>query len=142
MINWWRGKVAHVGIREEDKGEYDVTKEVDYLTGCCMLVKREVIETVGMLDEKYHMYGEDVDWCVRASRAGYELLYIPSSLVWHKLSVSTGGHLSWFKNWNKLKSRLRLMVCYARWYQWPTILIGVLVEAIQGYLHNRANEQT
>jgi GT2 family glycosyltransferase len=141
-INWWTGGVAHAGIREEDKGKYDVTTEVDYITGCCMLVKREVIDAVGMLDARYHMYVEDVDWCVRAMRAGYKLVYVPSSKVWHKLSASTKGHLSWFKNWNKLKSRLRLMSLYAHWYQWPTIFIGVFVEAIQGYLHGRANEQT
>ncbi len=44
-----------------------------------------------MLDESYHIYGEDGDWCVRASRAGYKLVYVPSTAIWDKLSVSTGG---------------------------------------------------
>jgi GT2 family glycosyltransferase len=120
-IEWWKGWVSHNGIREHDIGQYDAMKEVDYLTGCCMLVKREVIERVGLLDESYYIYGEDADWCIRAARAGYSLLYVPSAIVWHKLSASTGGHFSWFKNWNKLKSQLRLMARYAKPYHWLTI---------------------
>jgi GT2 family glycosyltransferase len=141
-IEWWKGWISHIGIREADECQYDIVKSVDYITGCCMLVKREVIRAVGTLDEKFHLYGEDVDWCIRARQAGFKVVYVPSSHIWHKVSTSSGGQLSWFKNWNKLKSRLRLMSLYAHWYQWPTILIGVLVEAIQGYLHGRANEQT
>jgi GT2 family glycosyltransferase len=128
LIKWWRGRVTHIGIREVDNGEYDVTTEVDYITGCCMLIKREVIETIGMLDERYYIYGEDVDLCVRALRSGYKSVYVPSSRVWHKLSVSTKGHLSWFKNWNKLKSQLRLMARYARWYHWLTIPLAMPVD--------------
>lgn len=132
-IEWWKGWISHVGIREYDRGQYDTIREVDYLTACCVLVKREVIERVGMLDERYFIYGEDADWCVRARRAGYKLLYIPSSVLWHKISVSAGGHLSWFKNWNKLKSQLRLMVRYAKPYHWltiPVFLVGNIVLAI------------
>jgi GT2 family glycosyltransferase len=128
LIKWWRGRVAHIGIREVDNGGYDATTEVDYITGCCMLIKREVIETIGMLDERYYIYGEDVDLCIRASQSGYESLYVPSSRVWHKLSASTKGHLSWFKNWNKLKSQLRLMARYARWYHWITIPVTMPVD--------------
>jgi GT2 family glycosyltransferase len=130
LIKWWRGRVTHIGIREEDNGRYDATTEVDYVTGCCMLIKRKVIETIGMLDERYYIYGEDVDLCVRASRSGYKSLCVPSSRVWHKLSASTKGHLSWFKNWNKLKSQLRLMARYAPWYHWLTIPVAMPVDTM------------
>ncbi len=116
-IEWWKGWISHKGVREIDNGQFDQTTETDFVSGCCILVKREVVEKVGMLDPAYYIYGEDVDWCVRASRAGYKLMYEPKAKIWHKLSVSTGGHLSWFKNWNKLKSQLRIMVRYAKWYQ-------------------------
>ncbi len=140
-IEWWKGWVSHIGIRELDGGQYDAITEVDYLTGCCMLVKREVIEKVGILDESFYIYGEDADWCIRASRAGYKLMYVPSSMVWHKLSASIGGHLSWFKNWNKLKSQLRLMVRYAKPYHWLTIPIAmisnILISSFKVNLHSR-----
>lgn len=131
-IDLWKGWISHVGIREEDRGQYDSMREVDYLTACCLLVKREVIEHLGMLDERFYMYGEDADWCLRTERAGYTLLYVPSSVIWHKVSVSAGGHLSWFKNWNKLKSQLRLMVRYAKPYHWftiPLVLTGNILIA-------------
>ncbi len=83
--------------------------------------KREVIERVGKLDERFFIYGEDADLCLRASRVGYELMYVPSSKIWHKVSASSGGNLSWFKNWNKLKSQVRLMMRYAKWYHWITM---------------------
>ena len=123
-IEWWKGWISHIGVRQIDNGQYDIQSETDYITGCCLLVKSEVINRVGMLDENYFIYGEDADWCIRTARAGYTLLYVPTAVVWHKLSVSSGGHLSWFKNWNKLKSQLRLLARYARWYHWLTIPFG------------------
>jgi len=129
-IEWWKGWISHVGVREKDTGQYNSQSLTDYITGCCILVRREVIEKIGVLDESYFIYGEDADWCLRAARVRYSLLYVPSAVIWHKLSVSTGGHLSWFKNWNKLKSQLRLMARYARWYHWLTIPIGMIANIL------------
>jgi GT2 family glycosyltransferase len=134
-VDYWKGWISHIGIREMDHGQYDAAREVDYITGCCMLVRREVIEKIGKLDESYFIYGEDSDWCLRASRAGYRLAYVPSSVIWHKVSASSGGNLSWFKNWNKLKSQLRLMARYAKWYNWVTIpfgLVGNILKSVVG----------
>jgi GT2 family glycosyltransferase len=129
-IEWWKGWVSHIGIRETDTHQYDALRQVDYVTGCCMLVKREVVDAVGTLDEKFYLYVEDVDWCVRARQAGFKVVYVPSSHIWHKISSSSGEHLSWFKNWNKLKSQLRLMARYARWYHWSTIPAAMTLNVI------------
>lgn len=131
-IEWARGWISHLGVRELDEGQFDVAGETGYVTGCCMLVKRKVIERIGMLDEAYYIYGEDADFCVRASRAGFRMLYVPSAVVWHKLSVAAGGHLSWFKNWNKLKSQLRLMGRYARPVHWLTIPFWTVANILAG----------
>jgi GT2 family glycosyltransferase len=136
-IEWWKGWISHKGVREVDRGQYDTPGETDYITGCCLLVKRSVIERVGMLDESYFIYGEDADWCVRAARAGFRLLYVPDAVLWHKLSVSTGGHLSWFKNWNKLKSQLRLFWRYAKPYHWLTIPFCMVISVLKGYLNSQ-----
>ena len=140
-VEYWKGWVSHTGIRELDHGQYDADRRVDYITGCCMLVKREVIERVGKLDEKFFIYGEDADWCLRASRAGYELVYVPSSKIWHKVSTSSGGNLSWFKNWNKLKSQLRLMARYAKWYHWLTIPFGLAINIIKSFTSLRRGKR-
>jgi len=136
-IEFWKGWISHIGVREPDSGQYDTPVETQYISGCCVLVKKEVVERVGMLDEAYYIYGEDADWCVRATRAGYVLRYIPTAKIWHKLSVSAGGHLSWFKNWNKLKSQFRVMGRYARWYQWTTIPFWTGVNIASGIIRVR-----
>lgn len=56
---------------------------VDCLVGAFMLVRREVIDHVGMLDEDFFMYGEDVDWCYRIKKAGWEIYYYPKTSIIH-----------------------------------------------------------
>jgi len=136
-IEFWKGWISHIGVREVDAGQYDTPAETQYISGCCVLVKKEVVERIGMLDEAYYIYGEDADWCVRATRAGYVLRYVPAARIWHKLSVSSGGHFSWFKNWNKLKSQMRVMARYARWYHWFTIPEWTVLNAVGGFFRAR-----
>jgi N-acetylglucosaminyl-diphospho-decaprenol L-rhamnosyltransferase len=62
----------------------DLAIEVDSVCGACMLVRREVIERVGLLDERFFMYGEDLDWCMRARQAGWTVRYEPQIVVHHQ----------------------------------------------------------
>lgn len=57
---------------------------VDYLSGNAMMIKRSVIEEVGGMDEEYFAYYEETDWCARIIRAGYEMIYVPDAIIWHK----------------------------------------------------------
>jgi hypothetical protein len=61
---------------------------VDYITGCAMLVRREVFETSGLLDPRYVMYFEDADFCRRARRDGFQVWCVPQARMWHKVSAS------------------------------------------------------
>jgi len=63
---------------------------VDWVSGASMLVRREVFETVGLLDEGYFLYYEEVDLCLRAARAGWTCWYEPRSRVVHLVGRSTG----------------------------------------------------
>ncbi len=117
-ISMWTGTMKHTGIRESDAGQYNTATDIEYATGCCILTKREVVEKIGLLDESYSMYTEDADWSMRARRAGYTIVYEPEARVWHKLSVSAGGHLSLFKLRHKFRSNLRFFARYAAWYNW------------------------
>jgi N-acetylglucosaminyl-diphospho-decaprenol L-rhamnosyltransferase len=62
----------------------DVPLEVDSVCGACMLVRSAVIERIGLLDERFFMYGEDLDWCLRAQAAGWSVRYEPSIVVQHQ----------------------------------------------------------
>ena len=84
-----RGVSVHYGFREPDKGQYDIAREVNFVTGCAFFIKREVIEKIGLLDETFFCYSEDADWSLRAVKAGYKGLYVPSSRIWHKIGMAT-----------------------------------------------------
>ena len=79
-----------IGYGEEDKGQYDTPHPTPYAHGAAMLVKREVIEKVGMMPECYFLYYEELDWSVMIRRAGYDIWYDPAFTVLHKESQTTG----------------------------------------------------
>lgn len=88
-LSLYRGISVHFGFRQVDSGQYDTAREVNFLTGCAFLIKRQVIEKIGLLDEIFFCYSEDADWSLRAIRAGYKGLYVPSSMIRHKIGVAT-----------------------------------------------------
>ncbi len=57
---------------------------VDWISGCAIMVRRAVIEQVGMLDERFFYYWEETEWCVRARRAGWAIMNVPEARLWHK----------------------------------------------------------
>jgi len=57
--------------------------EVDSLCGAAMIVRREVIDKVGLMDENYFMYGDDIDWCYRIKKAGWKVYYVPEAEIIH-----------------------------------------------------------
>lgn len=77
-IDWLRMKTIH----ETEKRAFDYENS-DYLTGCSLLVKKEVFKKIGLLDEDYFLYWEDVDFSVRAKRAGYGLVISSKSRIFH-----------------------------------------------------------
>lgn len=86
VINWQGMFTANVGMDEEDVGQFEEVKPVDFLAGCALLIKRAAWEDVGPFDSRFFMYWEETDWCARARRAGYDLLFAPQAKMWHKVS--------------------------------------------------------
>ena len=74
-----------------DQGKWESLQERDYLTGCAMMIPREVFSTVGLLDEGYFAYYEDMDFSFRVKKAGYKLLLVPRAHLWHKVALTSGG---------------------------------------------------
>jgi len=81
----------HRGVDELDHGQFDQRIETDFVTGCCLVAKKEIWEKVGLLAEKAFLYFEDVDWSLRVLKAGFDLIYDPNGIVWHKNAGSTAG---------------------------------------------------
>ncbi|NOZ62196.1 MAG: glycosyltransferase family 2 protein, partial [Calditrichaeota bacterium] len=89
-----------------DRGQADQRREVDFVSGCAMLIRREVVEKIGALDPIYFMYYEDVDYCQRAQGAGFKVIYVPQSVVWHKVSATSNRS---FRDYYRMRNHIIFM---------------------------------
>lgn len=105
-LDWNNIYATHRGLDEVDSGQYDDVVETDFATGCCMLLKRKVIERVGLLDEKYFLYYEDIDYSQRVKKVKMKVVYYPQAFLWHKNASSSGKPGSelhiYYQNRNRL----------------------------------------
>ncbi len=104
-----RAKISHRGIRQNDSAEFSKPLQTDYITGCCLFTSMEVINQLNGFDERFNMYGEDVDLCLRAKQKGIICYYWPDAKLWHHISASIGGNYSISKMLKKMKAYIRLI---------------------------------
>ena len=107
----WKYDGAHTGYGKLDDNKYNTEQSVEFITGCAMLIKREVIEKVGLLESSFFAYQEDVDFCVRVRKAGYKCIYIPYPEVWHKGGKTSKkqGRMSPFHRYLGTRNKIVLM---------------------------------
>ncbi|OGE03754.1 hypothetical protein A3B51_00775 [Candidatus Curtissbacteria bacterium RIFCSPLOWO2_01_FULL_41_18] len=113
-IDWSNVIGRHAGVDEVDKNQYDTRSPVDFATGACMLIKRQVFEKIGLFDEKYFLYLEDMDFCVRAQKAHFKIIFEPKAILWHKNAGSVGGSGSDLQDYFITRNRLLFAVKFAR----------------------------
>ncbi len=113
LIDWNNLYASHRGVDEVDHGQYDKKEETPFITGCSFVVRREVIEQVGMLDDRYYLYLEDLDWNIRMQKAGFKTLYVPASIVWHVNAGSSGRPGNPVHEYYFTRNRLLLGMRYA-----------------------------
>lgn len=90
FVNRFTGVSRHFGLDQTDNPGNSRERNLDYLTGCLMLVTREAIRKTGLMDEKYFLYYEESDWQFRMRKQGFRILYVPDSRIYHKVSASSG----------------------------------------------------
>jgi GT2 family glycosyltransferase len=83
-VNLWTGNAPLIGWRENDVAKFENVEEVDYVTGCALLIKKETIKKIGFLSEIYFAYYEETEWCLKARKAGLRVIYVPKARIWHK----------------------------------------------------------
>ena len=107
MFDWNNVNGYHLGVDEIDHGQYDQPNEnLDYLTGCCVLVDNKIFSKIDIMNPYYFMYLEDIDLCQRAKRAGYKLSYCPDACIWHINAGSSGGVGSNLQDYFLTRNRL------------------------------------
>ena len=108
QFNWLKTRGSHIFIKPSEE-----FKKVDYITGCCLLAKKTVIEKIGLLSEDYFLYYEDADYCERAKKHNIKLWYDPSIVIWHKNAQSTDGSGSVTHQKYQKKAQMRFALKYA-----------------------------
>jgi GT2 family glycosyltransferase len=115
-----------------DDGQWDRVLEQDYLVGCALLVKRQLLEEVGLFDTGYRpIYYEDVDYSLRARQAGYRLLLVPTAHMWHKVSASGGGSGSPRERYLMALNSVRFFRKHVRGWRWLVVVPYRLGSAIK-----------
>jgi len=107
---WYAGADAHpwhfgalnTHIGEMDSPSNSQLKNVDYVWGAAMLIKRDVIQKTGGFDPDFFIYHEEIDFCRRVQTLGYNLVYVPDAHVWHKVG-SSGNNAFTAYYWNRSK---------------------------------------
>jgi GT2 family glycosyltransferase len=79
----------HIGLNQIDKGQFDEITETGFANGAALFTTRKVVDEIGLWDEIYFMYVDDLDWNYRAKKKGYKLLYFPKTVAYHKVSLIT-----------------------------------------------------
>lgn len=105
--------------------------ERDFLSGCGMLIKRSVLERVGLFDERFFLFYEDSDYSLRVRRAGFRLLVVPQARMWHKVSSSTEGTDSPTERYWMGYSSVLFFRKHARKWQLPIIFVWRFGSAIK-----------
>ncbi len=118
----WEG--SHIAQNEPDTGQFPVPHRVDWISGCAILVRRAVIQQVGMIDERFFYYWEETEWCVRATEAGWQIWHVPDAKLWHKgvqRNYQPKPSVTYYSTRNRLlllaKHRAPLSVWVATWAQ-------------------------
>lgn len=120
--------------------DHNSLRAVDWVSGAAMMLRRDALENTGLLDEAFFMYVEDVDWCFRARKKGYDVYYVPEAVVYHYKSASAQKqavrmivehHRSmyiYYMKHHKVGGRLRV-----------PILMGLTVRCVLAVIGNRLN---
>lgn len=114
-MDWQNVLASHVGVDEVDSGQHDQLTKTDFVSGCSMFIRREVFETIGYLDPKFYLYYEDLDFCQRAKKKGYDIFYVPEATMWHKNAQGGGGTGSDLQGYFITRNRLLIGMRYAPW---------------------------
>ena len=115
LIDWKRGIWQHV---EKNMYEKDGTCDVDAISGCALMVKSSVLSVCGLFDERFFLYGEDVDLCVRIRGCGFRVVCLTAGKVWHKVGATIGGSGSPQYLYYITRNRLLFMKKYAKPSNW------------------------
>jgi GT2 family glycosyltransferase len=121
----WTGLPLHIDLKKKDTGKHDSPRNLDWATGCVMLLRSEALRAAGLFDEPIFAYSEDVDLSLRMRKAGYTVRYAPAAKAWHwhregiEYNKNVGEHV---RSFMVMRNLLWLMHKHAKTYHWITFV--------------------
>jgi len=116
----------HVGIGHHDNGKcFNETVETEFVTGCALFLSKEVIDTIGLLDERFFLVFEEADWCYRARKKGYKCIVVPRAVLWHNVAASFHGEMSQLRTYFSFRNCLLWAEKNANWMQRIAIHVSI-----------------
>lgn len=113
---FWPG-ISTPGYGFRDRARHHRWRDIDYATGCAMLLRPQLLREIGLFDPTYFMYHDDLDLCERARRAGWRIVLEPSAQMEHHSAASTGERSP--EKWFFLGRYI--VPFYRRYYRWPRL---------------------
>lgn len=128
-----------IGYGEKDTGQYDAVRPTNLAHGAAMMVRSSIIKEVGLMPEEYFLYYEEIDWCLKVKYAGYQIYFVPQSLVLHKESISVGKQSAiqvYYKTRNRILLARKWRKGMGRWLSF-TYLGFVALRDLTRFLFQR-----
>ncbi len=125
----WLGITKTIGYGKKDGSIYGIEKPLDWISGCAFFIRNKVLVQTGFFDPAFFTYYEDVDLSFKILNSGFNLHYIPSSIIYHIAGMSgktitkgKEGFLHATVHYHNLRNRIWIWRRYAKFWQWPSIL--------------------
>jgi GT2 family glycosyltransferase len=128
-VTWRQSLIALEGRNRPDRGSFDVECPVEWIPGCSILFRAEALQRIGLFDEEFFAYHEDVDWAARARAAGWSLWFTGASTIVHAAHGSSGGerHYGGFRKY--LSARNSVLYAKRHGRPWQVALMTAAIVA-------------
>ena len=119
--NLWAGIPSHIGRKEIDAPQFDESRNIDWATGCVLLLRCAALRVTGLFDEQIFGNGEDLDLSLRMRKLGYVVRYAPKAKVWHREGIDYQKNVGeYVRAFTLVRNLLWVMHKHAKAYHWLT----------------------
>jgi hypothetical protein len=136
FIEWKGYSNYHTGIGEKDLGQHDMTRVITYAPTCCVLLKKNVFDLVGLMDQKYFVYFDDADFFYRLLKNQLVTYYLPNFSFYHKVSSLTGGVESKFTTRYMIRNKVYFIIKQRSFFT-PILLLLFFVKTNLDFLFTK-----
>jgi GT2 family glycosyltransferase len=136
----------HIAKNEVDTGQVNEPHLVEWISGCGLMIRRDTVEQVGLIDVRYFYYWEETEWCLRAGKVGWRIMHVPAARMWHKgvqRNYSPKPSVTYYSTRNHLltlaKHHAPLKAWLFTWIQILRTITSWTVKPKWRYMHEHRN---